>query len=111
MTETSTPLPRLSGDPAEETFADFWIAYQYCPDENGEWAWEQVYYGSSKNEVLAKLQAALRGLGLKKRDEGERCYLHRDGTPLFCVLHQLLNYGWFDAGEGPQRVRERVPLS
>ena len=102
-------LPRLAGQPDQPNFADFWIAYQWCEIEGGQYGWEQVYYGENKNEVLDALQQELRGLGLKKQDLGHHVRLHRDGTTLFMVLHQLLNYGWFGQAGQHGFIRSRVP--
>ena len=101
--------PRVAGQRDQPTFADFWIAYQWCELENNQYVWEQVYYGENKNEVLDALQQELRGLGLKKQDLGHQVRLHRDGTTLFIVLHQLLNYGWCGQAGQHGLIHSRVP--
>lgn len=99
--------PRLAGDPREQTFADFWIGYQRITTAKGEDDWVQIYYGKDKNEVLAQLKPLIRGMGFKAQDGETRVTLYRGGQALFCVLRQLLNYGWF-AQESAAEIRDRI---
>lgn len=100
--------PRLVGDPCEQTFADFWIGYQRIKNAKGEDEWLQIYYGKGKNEVLAQIKPLVRGMGFKAEDGEFKVTLYRDGQPLFCVLRQLLNYGWF-ARDSAAEIRDRIP--
>lgn len=100
--------PRLAGDPREQTFADFWIGYQRITTARGEDDWVQIYYGKDKNEVLAQLKPLIRGMGFKAQDGETQVTLYRGGQALFCVVRQLLNYGWFDQ-ESAAEIRDRIP--
>lgn len=100
--------PRLVGDPREETFADFWITYQLCADQDGVLGWEQIYYAKSKAEALAVLKPVVHGLGFKMTDGESQVTLHRQGQALFQILRQLLNYGWYD-GTPPEELSRRIP--